>query len=315
MTWFKVDDSFSLHTKARAAGRIGRALWYEAGQGCAREDLEGIVRSHMLPMYGSLAEVAWKKGSQLLVVAGLWHPADALCGACLDARDERRVWMENRDMEVLELVAGDFYFHDWLEYQVDKESKDDPIQRKRADRKRNLWKTATGKAIIAAVRERDQDLCRYCGHLTVWSKGRGGDTRSDFAGTIDHRNPFDWVNSPANCVVACRTCNGRKRDRTPEQWVQSGEEGAKPLLPAPKPYKPGPKADQSQSFGPAPETNGGARAPARGGPGSGPASVRLRSGLAGTPAGTRPPSDLDKALRAPEDEMQRRRAGLKGGKP
>lgn len=271
MTWFKTDDGFSLHSKARAAGKDGRALWHVAGEGCAREDLDGVVQGHMLDMHASLAEVDGKKAARALVKAGLWHTHDKLCEKCEDAREWLRVRREAAGRTLPELVKGDYYFHDWNEYQLDKDGKDDSIERKRSTRRRDLNRKEWGRAIIAQVRQRDQDRCRYCGELTIWSVGRGGDTRSPLAGTIDHVDPFDWVNSTRNCVVACRTCNGQKRDRTPEDWVA---EGGKPLLPAPeRRTKATSSENQSTVFGQDEEnqqpTDVSPRVHARGGPGFG----------------------------------------------
>jgi hypothetical protein len=272
VTWFKTDDGFSLHSKARAAGKDGRALWHTAGEGCAREDLDGVVPAHMLAMYGSLAEVDPKKAARALVKAGLWHTHDGLCEKCEDNREWLRVRREGDGRTLPELVKGDYYFHDWNEYQLDKDGKDDPIERKRSARRRELNRKEWGKAIVAQVRQRDQDRCRYCGVLTVWSVGRGGDTRSVASGTIDHVDPFDWVNSVRNCVVACRTCNGQKRDRTPEDWVA---DGGRPLRPAPERRTKGaPSENQSTDIGPGKENQLSdqalTRAPTRGGPGIGP---------------------------------------------
>lgn len=251
MSWLKIDDGFSMHTKARLAGKDGRALWHVAAEGCARENLEGVVPAHMLQMYAAVAEVPARKAAKLLVSSGLWHPADDLCPKCVDRRDEHATRLENEGRELAPLRPGDHYFHDWTDYQLDKEGKDDPIARKRAERKRKLYRTEAGKAIIAAVRERDQDRCRYCGQPTIWSVGRGGDTKSLLSGTIDHLDPLNWVNSPENCVVACRQHNGQKGARTPEAWEAAG---GLALLPPPKPYQPrnsdGSKADQSPAFDP-----------------------------------------------------------------
>lgn len=231
MTWFKVDDGWPTHSKAQAAGLQGRALWLAAGALCAREDLDGVVPKHMLKMWAAIADVPAPKASRLLVAAGLWHPHDGLCADCLDNRDAHRVELEAEERELTPLLPGDHYFHDWCDYQLAKDGKEDPIKRKRDLRARQLHRSEGGKRVVAAVRQRDRDLCRYCGVLTVWHVGPGGDQRSAQAGlrgTIDHVDPFDWSNTVAGCVVACRTCNGQKRNRDPEQWVAAG---GRPLLP------------------------------------------------------------------------------------
>ncbi|MDD3655113.1 MAG: HNH endonuclease domain-containing protein [Desulfotomaculaceae bacterium] len=64
---------------------------------------------------------------------------------------------------------------------------------------------------IKAVRKRDGNYCRYCGKLVNWD-----DRKSVNGGTYDHVNP-DGDNSVENIVVACRSCNSKKSNRTPEQ--------------------------------------------------------------------------------------------------
>ena len=65
--------------------------------------------------------------------------------------------------------------------------------------------TPWSKAAYAVVFERDGHACRYCGSLErltidhVIPRSRGG---SDDAG---------------NLVVACKSCNSRKKDRTPDE--------------------------------------------------------------------------------------------------
>ena len=61
-----------------------------------------------------------------------------------------------------------------------------------------------------AVRQRDADLCRYCGTAVMWGeKGKDG-------GTFDHIVPGSDPTIDT-LVVACRSCNSRKCARTPEQ--------------------------------------------------------------------------------------------------
>jgi hypothetical protein len=64
---------------------------------------------------------------------------------------------------------------------------------------------------IKAVRARDGDWCRYCGIKVNWS-----DRRGLRGGTYDHVIP-GLVGGVDNLVVACRSCNSSKKNRTPEQ--------------------------------------------------------------------------------------------------
>lgn len=61
--------------------------------------------------------------------------------------------------------------------------------------------------LIVPVRLRDGDACRYCGHVVTW-----GDQKSNRGGTYDHRHPGQAAASPDDLRVACRACNGRRKD-------------------------------------------------------------------------------------------------------
>ncbi len=284
MTWFRVDDQFPRHEKYHLAGKDGRALWYAVGVECAATSTDGRVPAHMLRPWAAAAEVNPAKGSKLLVAAGLWHDADTMCARCLDHRGP--------------LVPGEHYFHDWHIYQLSSEGKADPIVRAHELRRKDLSRNTRLKSDI---RYRDRDLCRYCSVLTTW----GGDRRSPISGTYDHVDPFG-VNTLDNVVVACRKCNGEKRDRTPEQWVAEGgrrllEPGEilPPTTPGTKPKtKPEPSRNLAGTKPQPPENQAGTKpvprvtretGRARSGPGSG--LVPARSGGAGSgpgwaPAGT-----------------------------
>ncbi len=81
------------------------------------------------------------------------------------------------------------------------------------------WKRAADKrrqalcrdpVLKKAIRDRDADRCRYCDIKVRWTQGRAPDT-----GTFDHVDP-DGPNALENLVVACCSCNGAKKHRTPE---------------------------------------------------------------------------------------------------
>ena len=65
--------------------------------------------------------------------------------------------------------------------------------------------------ILKAVRDRDGDRCRYCAHRVNWT-----DRRGTYGATYDHVIP-GLLAGAANLVVACRSCNSAKKDRTPEE--------------------------------------------------------------------------------------------------
>jgi len=239
------------------AGKDARALWHTAGPKCASVDTDGRVDPDMLDYYAALAQVDTRPATRALVRSGLWHDSRSIrsCDRCMDATDGG-------------IPARWHYFHDWNDYQLSKAGKNDPVERKRNRRRHQLNRTEKGKDIKGRVRSRDRDLCRYCGTLTHWTN----DHTSPTAGTIDHVDPFDWINSVGNCVVACRTCNGRKRDRTPAQAQMV-------LNPPPEPIRTGsePAAVPGEKAGTDPVI---ASRDARDGPGSG------RTGY-GTGSGTR----------------------------
>lgn len=64
-------------------------------------------------------------------------------------------------------------------------------------------------SLVIPVRVRDGDACRYCGEVVNWSdrKGKRG-------GTYDHLHPGQRAAGPHELVVACRGCNGGRRDET-----------------------------------------------------------------------------------------------------
>lgn len=75
-------------------------------------------------------------------------------------------------------------------------------------RLRRLLRTGSLREQIKA---RDEDACRYCDIDVDWK-----DRRGPTSGTYDHVDP-SGRNTIDNVVVACRSCNARKRRRTPEQ--------------------------------------------------------------------------------------------------
>ncbi len=222
LSWFKVDDGWSRHPKTRKAGRDGRSLWVTAGVECAAARTSGVVAQHLLRDYAYLADVRQApKAAAALVDAGLWHDHETL-RRCSDCRDE-----------VGELEPGAFYFHDWTKYQPTKEDVETPTEHTRWKRKKALHRD---RRLCEQVCERDRNQCRYCGARVNWQARRG-----PTSGTYDHVDP-DGDNTLENVVVACRRCNGLKKDRTPD-------EAGMPLRPVPDPYvpEPGPGLEPGQA--------------------------------------------------------------------
>lgn len=75
------------------------------------------------------------------------------------------------------------------------------------------------KELRESIYERDRLICRYCGVQCVRPK----ETRigAPNSAAIDHVIPRrqGGLTEPDNLVVACWTCNSRKHNRTPAQFV------------------------------------------------------------------------------------------------
>ncbi|HEU5085705.1 MAG TPA: HNH endonuclease signature motif containing protein [Acidimicrobiales bacterium] len=158
------------------------------------------------------AEVRPGPAARRLVEVGLWHDAVSLagCGPCLHG--------DGGVPATPSLAAGEFLYHAWWEQLLDGAGKDDALRRWRERRRKAL---NADKELVGRIRRRDRDRCRYCGVLTEDSSGankKGARVRQ-----LDHVDPWctdgphGYGNTLGNVVVACRTCNGRKRDLTPQE--------------------------------------------------------------------------------------------------
>lgn len=96
---------------------------------------------------------------------------------------------------------GGFWLHDFLKGNPSRAEND--VHRAKA-------RELKDKELRAAVKRRDGDLCRYCGITVKWA-----DRKTAEGGVLDHVDPRK-AEGAANLVVACRGCNGRKKDCTPE---------------------------------------------------------------------------------------------------
>ena len=104
-------------------------------------------------------------------------------------------------------VAPVLFIHDWHDYAGRLiESRQHQASQKRLHRE--LY---NDKLLLAEVKQRDGDYCRYCHTKVSWAdrKGRSG-------ATYDFVVPSGVLNA-SNVVVACRACNAGKSNRTPEQ--------------------------------------------------------------------------------------------------
>lgn len=104
--------------------------------------------------------------------------------------------------------ADGYELVDWLKEQPAAEVWTDDVRRERWVRTKALHRD---RDLCRRIQERDANLCRYCGTRVNWV-----DRKGPAGGTYDHVDP-DGPNRLENVVVACRRCNARKKDRTPEQ--------------------------------------------------------------------------------------------------
>ena len=216
MTWVRRSDRKHRDETLRSAGKEGALLWNDALGECAAYDdgagRDGVLTATMVRDAANLYDppVNHKRLTPRLVELGLWHDAESIlaCPDCLAHGGDK-------------LHPSQLFIHEWWEHLLSSAGKHDGLKR---DHERRGKRLDRHPELCAMVRKRDRDLCRYCGILTRWD----GDKRSKTSGTYDHVDPFGG-NSLANVVVACRRCNGVKRDRTPEQ-------AGMVLLPEPGPY-------------------------------------------------------------------------------
>lgn len=126
---------------------------------------------------------------QIVRIGGSIEMADKLIAAGL--------W-ERRD--------GGYQIHDYLEYNPSAEEIDE--QRAKNRRKQQLY---DDPYLTRQVKARDGNHCRYCSIEVNWRDRKGAT-----GGTYDHVDP-EGGNSLDNIVVACRSCNAKKSNRTPEE--------------------------------------------------------------------------------------------------
>jgi hypothetical protein len=253
VTYVLTCDRTFHETGLRLAGKDAALLHAVALHECASVDGNGVLPPMTVKDAANLFDLkSPAKLAARLVEHGVWHDADGLAGCddCLERTDE--------------LGPGELLIHRWWEPLLHSEGKHDPVKRSREQRRKALNRN---RALVLKIRTRDQDLCRYCGAGPL--DPSGPDRRSPLSFTLDHRDPWGG-NTEANVVVACRRCNGLKRDRTPEEaemtLLRPGSRAGSD--PAPTEHGAGP------SLAGAHETGRSQVGPGRDGAGSGPEPER-----------------------------------------
>lgn len=204
---FVVKEEWLDHPKTRATTKEGRTLWVAAGVQCAKGRMEGILSPLLIRDAAYLSEVDnAAEAAASLVESGLWHDAKTIRRCGHECADVVRKVMKT-------LPAAGFFFHDWFDHQkTDFSTIGMMVDRAHKQLLRN-------RELCEAIIVRDECRCVYC-DVEVDFKDRKGKT----GGTYDHVDAklldsplFVARNHIDNVGVACRLCNGIKKDRTPEE--------------------------------------------------------------------------------------------------
>jgi len=175
MTWWKADDKLHLHPKVVAAGNEAFGLWVRAANWSGAHNTDGFVPDAVWAMFAP----NWRRLTKTLLASNA-----------------------GRTHGLIEPADGGYLIHDFL---TDNPSRTKVLSEKA--RKAEL----RNSDVLAAVKKRDGNHCRYCGCEVNWRDRRGAG-----GGTYDHVEPGLAVGVD-NLVVACRSCNATKAGRTPEQ--------------------------------------------------------------------------------------------------
>jgi HNH endonuclease len=205
MSWYRTDDTLTSHPKwvavkraayerhrdaraARAAAQRAALAWFAIGVWGAKCNCDGIIPAHAADQIAPgmfLTEDEFVDGADLLIAGGM----------C------RRLTKANG--------GPGWHIPNWKKYQPSRAQV--ALAKDREQRRKDLYRTVEGRRIVALVKQRDGDWCRYCWEHVDWN-----DRRSAHRGTLDHVDP-DGPSSVENVVVACGSCNRRKSDRTPDE--------------------------------------------------------------------------------------------------
>lgn len=207
MTWLKLDDAFDndphlLHI-ARSRGEADRILGIVTALMlyAARHLTDGFLPRLVVSEHVRSKALLAKLTSPAADTAGLLHERDSTC-ECLAGRS----WPA---------TGADYALHHYLKMNPTKAEHE--VKRAKAAELRN-------RELLAAVRNRDRNCCRYCG-----VEVNPFDRRGARGLVYDHVDP-DIAAGAANLVVSCRACNSKKGPRSPEaaQMVLLPVPGADP---------------------------------------------------------------------------------------
>lgn len=207
MTWGKVPQEWPDDERTEELSTGGIAMWAISLAECNRKGNNGLMSPRFIattaPKCNFTSDADRDLALRTLVSSGSWH----------DGRTARRCDSAYCQLAVEVHKApskGSFMFHEWARHQPTKDQAMIPLEHLRWLRDNDL---KHDRKLCAAIQNRDRLLCRYCCRHTNWKDRRGG-----LGGTWDHVDPFattgpkGFGNTLENVVVACRRCNGHKRD-------------------------------------------------------------------------------------------------------
>lgn len=172
-----MDDGFTNHAKVLTAGPLAVCLTVRALCWVARYLTDGFIPKEVLPIFTFDFPPGEVEGMPAkMVAAGLWEEAE-----------------------------GGFQIHDYLDYNPS--AKTVRQTRKSSARRMVLIRNVE---LRDQIRERDRDLCRYCGVKVNWR-----DRKGPKGATYDHVDPRGG-DVLENLVISCRGCNSKKGERTPK---------------------------------------------------------------------------------------------------
>lgn len=178
MAWVRIHDGAMQNLKITALSDSAFRLWVRGLAYCQTALTDGLIpRTALREMGARRKDVQQLSAPQVEGRAPLWEPHDI-----------------------------GFKVHNYLFWNDSKEAVED---RQRLARHRRAF--MDDPTLRTALKDRDGDACRYCGRAVNWR-----DRKGMWGATYDHVDPRGPA-TLANLVIACRSCNSAKRNRTPEQ--------------------------------------------------------------------------------------------------
>jgi len=162
------------HPKFLALESGAVALYFYGLSYVADKETDGFISKQQVPVLGMMFGVSSVKSIRLASILV-----------------ERNLW---------ELLNYGYQIHDYLDY--NKSALQLKTLRAKTAKRVSLFRNTE---LMNFIKNRDRDLCQYCGVSVVWG------THGQNGGTFDHLDP-NGLNTANNLVVACRACNSSKND-------------------------------------------------------------------------------------------------------